>query len=118
MENNRTTTMNNSITTNRESTASNTYRHTAKRKTTTVGEIRDKIAIAMVFTMTAISMSSIFGVILVCIAKANPDMQLEHFIAICMVVGFIIFAIFGYCTEYIESRIKKNRKSTTTNLND
>lgn len=115
MENNRNY-HSNSVTTNREGTNSSTYRHSAhttRRKT--IGEIRDNIAMFMVLAMSAISMSSIFGVILVAIARVNPDMKLEYFIAICMVVGFVIFAIFGYCTEYIECRIKKNQKSTTNN---
>ena len=115
MENNRNY-HNNSVTTNREGTNPGTYRHSAHTtRKMTIGEIRDKIAIFMVFTMSAISMSSIFGVILVAIARANPGMKIEHFVAICMVVGFVIFAIFGYCTEYIECRIKKNQKSTTNN---
>lgn len=89
-----------------------TYQRTARTtKRAQVSILRDKIAMFMVFAMSAISMSSIFGVILVAIARANPDMKFEHFIAICMVVGFVIFAVFGYCTEYIEKRIKKNQRS-------
>lgn len=114
MENNRNY-HNNFVTTNRAETNASTYRRSAHATRKSIGAIRNKIAIFMVFTMSAISMSSIFGVIIASIARSNPDMKFEHFIAICMVVGFVIFAIFGYCTEYIECRIKKNQRSTTTN---
>lgn len=114
MENNRNY-HNNSVTTNREGANTGTYRHSAHATKKSISQIKDKIAMIMVFTMSAISMSSIFGIILVAVARANPDMKIEYFVAICMVVGFVIFAIFGYCTEYIEFRIKKNQRSTTTN---